>query len=234
MSAAASNSANGAMLSPRATQIEVGSGRYVDVYRPDPATLSEPDIARALSFTCRYGGHVKRFYSVAEHALLVYDLLRWQGADDRLLLAALFHDAAEAYLGDVPSPLKYALRLEERDRRLSVHGHAGSAYDDLTDRMEAAIAERFAVSVEDMNCPALKLADMWALKVEAAALTFSGGAEWRWPGELPNGGELPAAVSWKGGLSAKEAYARWLVDVGLVRVRMRSLPAPLPSEGTER
>lgn len=205
------NSVNGAMLSPQATMIETATGRFVDVYQPDPATLDLYDIGRALSHVCRYGGHVKRFYSVAEHSVLVHDLLRWQGADGGLLLAALMHDAAEAYLGDVPSPLKYALRLEERDRRLSVHGHAGSAYDDLTDRMEQAIAERFGVSVDDMNCAALRTADMWALKIEAAVLTFSGGAEWRWPGELPNDGKLPAEVIWRAGDA--EAAGPWMTRV---------------------
>ena len=62
------------------------------------------DIARALSMTCRYTGHVPRFYSVAEHSVLVSDQLDSLWAGERLV--ALLHDAAEAYLHDLPTPIK--------------------------------------------------------------------------------------------------------------------------------
>jgi hypothetical protein len=59
------------------------------------------DIAHALSLTCRYAGHSLRFYSVAEHSCHVCD-----AAPLRLKPWALLHDAAEAYVVDVPRPLK--------------------------------------------------------------------------------------------------------------------------------
>lgn len=71
------------------------------------------EIALALSRICRFGGHCIRFYSVAHHSVLVADILRRlypeqtagkAGID--LLVAALFHDAGEAYLGDMVRPLK--------------------------------------------------------------------------------------------------------------------------------
>jgi hypothetical protein len=236
VSAAASNSANGAMLSPRATQIETATGAFVDLLAPEPATLHLGDIARHLSRICRYGGALRdgvEHYSVAEHCVLVHDLLRWQGARSEVLLAALFHDAPEAYLGDMVSPLKYALRAEEFDYPGAIHrasclDHFRGAYAYLTDRMERALAERFGIWLDAMNSPAMRLADMWALKIEAAALTVSGGAEWRWPGELPNGGALPRGVDWTPGRSATEARHLWGQCVRPL------LPAPLLSKGTER
>lgn len=59
------------------------------------------DIAWALSNICRFGGHCHRPYSVAEHTLTVASLL-----PPHKKLFGLLHDAPEAYLGDVASPLK--------------------------------------------------------------------------------------------------------------------------------
>ncbi len=81
--------------------INTYSGRQVDVFDPDPADIVIGDIAHALSHQCRWGGHTKEFYSVAHHSLLV--ALK---VPDELKLAALLHDASEAYLVDLPRPIK--------------------------------------------------------------------------------------------------------------------------------
>lgn len=211
------NSANGAMLSPKPAAIEVYSGGFVDLLNPDPATLKLEDIARGLGFTCRYGGHVSRFYSVAEHAVLVHDLLRERGASAGICKAALFHDAAEALLGDVVAPLKWALRYQEIADDAMYHGPwppdpAGhrSAYDVLTERMEAAICQAFDVKPGLLELGDIRVADMWALRIEARELTRTGGANWRWPGELPLNGELPTSVVWYGDRGPNDAAAMWL------------------------
>ncbi len=66
------------------------------------------DIAHALANHCRFNGHCRTFYSVAQHSVLVSEELRLEGFEDDTLAAALFHDAAEAYLPDICRPIKSA------------------------------------------------------------------------------------------------------------------------------
>lgn len=56
--------------------IQTYSGQRFDPINPDPAAIRSVDIARALSMVCRYTGHVRRFYSVAEHSCHLYDQVR--------------------------------------------------------------------------------------------------------------------------------------------------------------
>ena len=88
------------------------SKSYFNFVDPDSTPVELVDIARGLANTCRYGGQVSRFYSVAEHSVLASYLVEPEHAYD-----ALMHDAAEAFIGDMPKPLKVMLpdymRFEE-------------------------------------------------------------------------------------------------------------------------
>lgn len=79
------------------------TGRRLDLGLPRPIDISIEDIACGLSKICRYNGQVELFYSVAQHACLVSELV-----DPPLAFPALNHDDSEAYLGDVSSKLKHA------------------------------------------------------------------------------------------------------------------------------
>lgn len=85
--------------------MQTASGRQFWPLDPRADEIHIEDIAAALSKLCRYGGHCKRFYSVAEHCVLMAHT-----APDGLHLAALMHDASEAYLSDVIRPIKRHLQ----------------------------------------------------------------------------------------------------------------------------
>lgn len=76
-------------------------GNYVSLTEATPADIHIVDIAHALSQICRFGGHTRQFYSVAQHSVGVADLL-----PKELKLYGLLHDSGEAYLGDMVQPLK--------------------------------------------------------------------------------------------------------------------------------
>jgi len=76
---------------------------------PRPEEVFIEDIAHALSLQCRFNGHIAEHYSVAEHSIMVSNIAEEETKDYQLALTALLHDSAEAYLGDVVSPLKKLL-----------------------------------------------------------------------------------------------------------------------------
>jgi len=93
--------------------METFSGRRVNPLNIRKSDISIKDIAHALSLICRYGGHSKVFYSVAEHSIRVSYVI-----DPEYKLAALLHDSAEAYLGDIIRPLKHNFpEIIEAERR---------------------------------------------------------------------------------------------------------------------
>lgn len=81
--------------------IQTYTGRAFWPLDPDPEEVDLLDIATALSRICRYNGHCLKFYSVAEHCIHVASLL-----PDHLKLWGLLHDASEAYICDIPRPIK--------------------------------------------------------------------------------------------------------------------------------
>ena len=178
---------------PGRTEIETRSGRYIDVTAPQPERVHLGDIAHALSNLCRYTGHSRTFYSVAEHAVLVADRLRALGHSPVVAMAGLHHDDAEAYLGDVARPLKIAL---------------GDHYRSLERQMHDVICD--AVGIEYPGAEgwqAVLDADNWALAVEARCLMQSRGEGWN---------DLPAPVPGRvdlglGPNDARRAYL-WMHD----------------------
>lgn len=82
------------------------TGRRLDPLAPQAEALDIRDIAHALSLQCRGNGHVHCFFSVGQHCINCAREALARGLGSRAALACLLHDGAEAYLSDVPRPLK--------------------------------------------------------------------------------------------------------------------------------
>lgn len=114
--------------------------------------IALPDIAHALSLQCRFGGHTREHYSVAQHSLLVVRILVHMGAEPDAQLAGLMHDAHEAYIGDVPTPIKHALGdlWFEFERRAEEAVWSAFGVSDIMVRNQALVAhaDRVALATE--------------------------------------------------------------------------------------
>ena len=151
---------NEAAIGSRA--IETACGLFIDPIDPDPVQFRLSDIGHGLGNMCRYNGACRRFYSVAEHSLWVGDLLEAWGCDDATILQGLMHDASEAYLPDLSSPLK-------RDGW-------GKGFRDAEDLLMERLAGRFGFAWPMTE--EVKKADAILMWCETHILMSSGGKTW--------------------------------------------------------
>jgi len=103
--------------------INTYSGKELNPIRPDAADIDIRDIARGLAYNSHFGGQTPHFFSIAEHCLMVCDLMEEDGIKDpHLLMAALLHAASEGYIGNMVKPLKMYLpvfqQLEDQLQQL--------------------------------------------------------------------------------------------------------------------
>ncbi len=149
-------------MSRRGNYIQTASGKLFWPLDPLAEEVELDDIAHALSRMCRWTGHVREFYSVAQHACMVAELVR--PVAPHLALAALHHDSAEAYLSDICSPTKKFLFIGTDDDDLET-------FSDAEHKIEQAIFEALAIPLPDaMGRSAIKTADRAALRLECENL----------------------------------------------------------------
>ncbi len=134
--------------------IETHSGRRFRPLEPDAGSIVIEDIAHALSQQCRFSGHTVVPYSVAEHSVRVAELLETWAAPKQVQLWGLLHDASEAYLVDIPMPLKHtdafaAYRVAERALMLAVCERFGLPADE-PGRVRRADAILLATEARDL------------------------------------------------------------------------------------
>lgn len=130
--------------------IQTYSGVKFEILDPTIAMIKRADIAHGLSMICRFNGHTRWFYSVAQHSVIVSELVEAKLLTTKTLqgepihkgtyfykgvLAALLHDATEAYIGDITRPLK----------KLPIM----AAYHSLEQEIDLLIREKFDLSFWD-------------------------------------------------------------------------------------
>lgn len=160
--------------------------------RPQIDDVAIEDIAHGLAYQCRFNGQTNAFYSVAQHSLMVMDLVP---PDHRF--AALLHDAAEAYLGDMVKPLKNLF----------------PEFSVIEARVMAIIGEKFGLDLTHLAL-SIKQADLVALATEKRDLMPHSTEPWSYLAEVE---PLPHAIVPMSPEKAKEAflvaYQRFSADI---------------------
>jgi hypothetical protein len=125
--------------------ISTFTGKKFYVLSPRAEDVEIEDIAHALSMLCRYTGHVRQFYSVAQHSVYVSRICCELDS-----LWGLLHDAPEAYSGDMNAPLKHTPEMKR--------------FRDTEDAIMKAVATRFGLFYAEPD--SVKLADKRMLRTE--------------------------------------------------------------------
>ena len=152
------------------TWLLTATGQAFDLEFIAHDSIDIQDIAASLSKMNRFTGHTSRLYSVAEHSLLCAEILERDGGvrDRAVLLAALLHDAHEAYCGDIATPLKQRLDML-----------TAGAWSREEDRLQRHILHRFGIyGVYADHYHTIKHADLVALATERRDLMPPHPREW--------------------------------------------------------
>lgn len=151
------------------TWVQTVSGIPFDLLDPKPDMVRVDDIAHALSRIVRFNGHTSgEPYSVAHHSMLVADLLASWGAPPAIVREGLLHDAAEAYYGDIVSPLKRAM-VAGISRDIS-------DFETVADRIDEVV--RKTLGLPPMQSQLVTRADLVALAIERRDLFGSCERDW--------------------------------------------------------
>jgi hypothetical protein len=145
---------------PNSAWVQTYSGKRFNPTNPQMNAIVIQDIAHALSMQCRFSGHVKSFYSVAQHCVLVSHICNREDA-----LHGLLHDASEAYLVDVPAPLKRSGKFD--------------SYLEFEKNLQDLIYKRFGL--DPVEPPSVKYADTKLLVTEARDLLAPLRPDWELP-----------------------------------------------------
>ncbi|WP_053764694.1 hypothetical protein [Leptospirillum ferriphilum] len=137
------------------TWILTASARHIDLLAPCPDEIAIEDIALGLSRECRFSGQTREFYSVAQHSVLASRIV-----PEEFALEALLHDATEAFLRDLPYPLKQLVPEYARIEKI----------------LDRAIRSRFGLPEE--SSPEIHRADRILLATEKRELMPEDSFDW--------------------------------------------------------
>jgi hypothetical protein len=160
------------------TEIQTATGEFFDYAHFSETDIHEEDIAHALSMICRFNGHCLKFYSVAKHLCLVHDLMEYDRVEMKKPLTredvfhGLIHDVGEAYLTDIPRPLKnYFTQSTEFTAFMD-------DYIDIENRIIEGFARKYPYGKHAPHAATVKYYDTWALLLEQKYLMTKTKKEW--------------------------------------------------------
>lgn len=156
---------------PDGNWIETISGQKVSLLDPTEEAIHINDIAHALSRICRYSGHTPEFYSVAEHSIVGSFFI-----PEPYKLSFLLHDAHEAYIGDMVSPLKRTIKAQNSFDSVSeieskLDYHIGKKFNAFYMHSEQVKDVDFAMLVVEARTFGFDI-DSWGLPVKSSEIVI--------------------------------------------------------------
>lgn len=150
---------SGVGVTKRGINMQLFSGRPFFLTDPKAREVDIRDIAHSLANQCRFNGHTKKFYSVAQHSVIVSE-----NVPTNLALEGLLHDAGETYVTDLAKPVKVLVE---------------GAYTELENTMDHIICEAFDLKYENCHAGPVKIADKRTVATERRDLMHpSQGTNW--------------------------------------------------------
>lgn len=116
--------------------INTYTGKHFDLRDPTPEMVDLQDISHCLSMICRFTGHVEKFYSVAQHCLFMVAAAKRRDLSIETQMQCLLHDAPEAYVNDLSSPLRDIMRDADDGETF---------YEVIHDRIMDVVLEKWSV-----------------------------------------------------------------------------------------
>lgn len=192
--------------SPRPGELVTASGLCIDPLNLRPDQVRLLDIATSLANTCRFAGHTSSFYSVAQHSVACAQVALERTGDRDLARVALLHDASEAYLLDIPRPLKYGPLFGDR-------------YLQAEQAAQAAVWEAFGITeMAARHADAVKALDDDLLAVERVTLMRTATAPWpgvRPIGEITDADHIEATIRPVPPQAARSSFSWFAVHLAL-------------------
>lgn len=175
----------------RGDWMQTFTGKRFFPFDPRVEDIDIDDIAHALSMTCRFGGHCKQFYSVAQHSVLVASKAAPHNA-----LRALLHDAPEAYTGDLVRPIKKHPEMV--------------VFEWVEEQIERAVCAKFDLPFRIVNAEIKRLDNRILLDEREQVMTHTD-HEWSIGGEPLGVGidDWSPGIARAKFLDAFETYSRW-------------------------
>ena len=154
------------------------SGKSFDLLNPKPEMVCIEDIAHSLAYQCRYTGHTRQFYSVAQHCVLMAENEDLPGDP----LAKLLHDAAETYIGDIAKPWKSLLDVCIPKDETTLEYHV--PVEDFEDTIQRVIG--ITLEVDLSYSAEVKAADIRMMATEIRDLGPEMPPSFRWGIDVSN------------------------------------------------
>ena len=191
--------------------LQTHTGRKVNLLEPTRDMIDIEDIAHALSMTCRFGGHCRDFYSMAEHSVMVEamgsQILAGRESERRLdrssppvptssiyqqCLALLLHDAAKAYVGDIVTPVRRGIDILSSEVVFPETETSKSKIEILEKRWQSIIGQAFGLD-EMLAVPSdvVIQSNERVLAAEVVSLFHPVQSSWWEDRERPRAAEIP-------------------------------------------